>query len=64
MYICLYIKLYMHLYLKMSGNINEKTRHLKFRYISIFYESSTKVCTSASFVHTHTHTHTYIYIYI
>ena len=28
----------MPLYMKMSQNINEKTRHLKFRYISIFLE--------------------------
>ena len=28
-------------YLKKSENINQTTRHLKFRYISIFYKSST-----------------------
>ena len=28
----------MPLYMKMSQNINEKTRHLKFRYISILLE--------------------------
>ena len=31
----IYIVLYMPLYMKMSENINETTRHLKFRYISI-----------------------------
>ena len=30
----------MPLYLKMSEIINETTRHLKFRYISIFNKSS------------------------
>ena len=35
-YIYIYIyRLYMPLYLKMSENINETTRHLKFCYISI-----------------------------
>ena len=31
----------MPLYMKMSENINETTRHLKFRYISILTKSST-----------------------
>ena len=32
------VTLYMPLYMKMSQNINETTRHLKFRYISIFLQ--------------------------
>ena len=42
----------MPLYMKMSQNINETTRHLKFRYISILY------------IYVYIYVYIYIYIYI
>ena len=43
----------------MSENINETTRYLKFRYISIFYKSSTDFSWTI-----HMYVYIYIYIYI
>ena len=50
----------MPLYVKMSQNINETTRHLKFRYILIL----TNLLRTDLCIYTYIYTYIYIYIHI
>ena len=51
----------MPLYMKMSENINETTRHLKFRYISIF---TNLLWTDNLYIYIYIYIYKYVYIYI
>ena len=50
----------MPLYLKMSENINETTRHLKFHYISIL----TNLLQTDIYIYIYIYIYIFIYIYI